>query len=61
MYCACVITRVVNGIGIATNSIGNTFGVLMQVLVILVICSIEIGISDTFVNIQYQYFCCQVH
>jgi len=33
---------------LATNSIGNTFRVLMHVSAILFICSIEIGIGNTF-------------
>jgi len=34
--------------GIATNSIRDTFWVLAQVLAILILCSSDVGIGDTF-------------
>jgi len=45
----------VNSIGIATDSISDTFRVLMLVSVILFVCSIEMGTSDTFSLICWQY------
>jgi len=42
-------------IGIATNSIGDTFWVLVQVSVIHFVCSIDMDIGDTFSLISSQY------
>ena len=59
-----MLSRVVNisigtgtdiGIGIGTNSIIDTFRVSTQVSSILFVCSINMGIGDTFSVIFWQY------
>jgi len=44
-----------SGTALATSTIGDTFQVLVQVLAIVFMCSIDIGIGDTFSLNFWQY------